>query len=337
MGLPTLLVLFLLTFWDLSNFKCFDQSKYRTVFTKLNKTLILFFVVIGLVSYAVHQPLEDIGEFIFGAILVVYFYGREKLSQQLEAYRTEDQKKFFLTCDLLYVATVWLFGSLIFSLIMYCLGTMFPNYITELDEILCTTIVSTILILYLIDTTVLKIDNKGFWYHVGFDQERRSKFKTVILPAFVGLLFALSSVALIFVRPEQPQTPLSQILEGAVSPLSIFLFLILATIVAPFVEEIVFRGYFYNMLCRIKGQRMAIYVSAFSFAIMHVGQYWGDWAAIGIIAVLGLALTLFRVLTHTTLASVIMHYTYNGGVAVTTSILIARDNPELLQPIMILF
>ena len=136
----------------------------------------------------------------------------------------------------------------------------------------------------------------------------------IVLPMAVGLALAYLSALIILHRSVQPSTPLHEVLEATQSPLLIFLFLFLAVVVAPFLEELIFRGYFYHVVSFIKGKGFAIFWISLVFAFLHVGQYWGDWVAVGMVTILGFALTALRAWTGTTLASVVMHYVYNAGV-----------------------
>ena len=105
----------------------------------------------------------------------------------------------------------------------------------------------------------------------------------------------------------------------------------MAICIAPLIEEIVFRGYFFHVLEEWIGVQKAIYVIALTFAFLHVGQYWGDWLAIIMVTVLGFALTLLRAWSGSTIASVITHYVYNGGVTIIPIIMIAISNPAYLE------
>jgi len=68
-----------------------------------------------------------------------------------------------------------------------------------------------------------------------------------------------------------------------------------------------------------------------AFAVLHVGQYWGDWLAIVMVACVGLALTLLRAWTGSTLASICAHYTYNIGVTVLSIIFLFASNAPFYE------
>ncbi|MFT7538390.1 MAG: membrane protease YdiL (CAAX protease family) [Lysobacterales bacterium] len=337
MGVVAMFVLLGVILWDIYNFKLAQRNLFIDTYRRLNWHVILVAVAFGVCFIFKWIELEYASVLVMCGIVPVYLWGRINFLKEFTAQKSYKQSSFFLTAELSYVIILWLFGALSISLVLFNLSLLFPQLISEFDELLLTTILSTALILYLVYESSERMSLGSFWDKIGLDSVKRSKVRVVILPIVLGLIFAVSSAALVFVRGEQPITPLSEILKSVTSPISMTIFLILAVIVAPFVEEIVFRGFFYKMLSRIKGKRFALYFISLLFAAMHVGQYWGDWAAIGIVTVLGFTLTLMRALTHTTLSSIILHYTYNGGVAVVTSILIARDNPQLLESFIVMF
>ena len=157
---------------------------------------------------------------------------------------------------------------------------------------------------------------------------KTSRLKTILLPLLLGLFFAYVSVSLTFLRGEQPKTPLSEVLEATQSTPAILGFLALAVLLAPLIEEIIFRGYFFYVVNQMKGSVIAVSSVALAFAFLHVGQYWGDWLAIGMVTILGFVLTLLRAWSGSTVAGIVMHYMYNAGVVVISIIMILA-HPEL--------
>lgn len=336
MGLPTLIVLLCLILWDIANLKKIHAEVTASAFSRANAFTVAILLAVGYYFYLTQATLSEIFLSYTGIVFTVYMYCREKISSRIFGFRQYAEPPTVYTYDFLHVILVWMFGSLMFGLVMFNVGALFPGWVNQFDELLYTTIFSTALVLFLIDESAAKIDDKGFLFHVGLDGKKRSTLTTVILPLCVGFVFALSSVAIIFSRDIPVQTPLADLLENVASPVAIIIFFFLATIVAPLAEEIIFRGYCFNMLSRIKGTRLALYATSLSFAVMHVGQYWGDWMAISIITLLGFVLTLFRIYTRTTLSSIVLHYAYNGSVALISGYFIMRDNPQMFEAIVLL-
>jgi len=155
--------------------------------------------------------------------------------------------------------------------------------------------------------------------------------KLFLLSVALGLFFALCSSTITVMRQVQPQTPLNEIVEATQSIHLILIFLFVAVCIAPLIEEIIFRGYFFRVLEEWIGVQKTVYVIALTFALLHVGQYWGDWLAILMVTVLGFTLTLLRAWSGSTMASVITHYVYNGSVTIIPIIMIAISNPAYLE------
>jgi membrane protease YdiL (CAAX protease family) len=103
---------------------------------------------------------------------------------------------------------------------------------------------------------------------------------------------------------------------------------LLAMLTAPLVEEVVYRGVLYGAIERARGPRAAVVIIALLFALVHVPQYWGSWAAIAAVLSLSIVLTLLRAATHQLLPCVATHFVFNGIQAV---ILLA--SPPTREPV----
>ncbi|HUL34736.1 MAG TPA: CPBP family intramembrane glutamic endopeptidase [Candidatus Eisenbacteria bacterium] len=94
------------------------------------------------------------------------------------------------------------------------------------------------------------------------------------------------------------------------------LFVGMAVLVAPLVEETLFRGYLYPMFARAFGITPGILVTGFLFGLMHGAQLGWTWSLVALLTVVGIALTFVRARTGTVVASFLMHLGYNGLIAV---------------------
>src|SRR5262249_26438802 len=86
----------------------------------------------------------------------------------------------------------------------------------------------------------------------------------------------------------------------------------LAVLTAPLIEEIVYRGVIYSAVEGLWGSGVAVAFVTALFALVHVPQYWGSYAAITAILSLSLVLTLLRRWTGKLLPCVATHLVYNG-------------------------
>ena len=89
-----------------------------------------------------------------------------------------------------------------------------------------------------------------------------------------------------------------------------------ASVTAPLVEEIIFRGVLYSALRRLVGEVGAVLFVVLVFAVIHVPQYWPSYGVIGVILFLSLVLTLVRARTGQLLPCFIIHLVFNSIQAV---------------------
>lgn len=93
-------------------------------------------------------------------------------------------------------------------------------------------------------------------------------------------------------------------------------FILMAVLIAPLVEETVFRGYIYPVLARTFGIGWAVLVTGTIFGILHAQQLWGGWVQIGLLVIVGIVLTYVRAITKTVVASYLLHLGYNSFIAI---------------------
>lgn len=82
-------------------------------------------------------------------------------------------------------------------------------------------------------------------------------------------------------------------------------------LVAPLMEELLFRGFLYPALARWTGAAASVIITASAFTLLHGAQLGYSWAALLLIFIVGLTLTITRVRTNSVATCVIVHMTYN--------------------------
>lgn len=97
-----------------------------------------------------------------------------------------------------------------------------------------------------------------------------------------------------------------------------FLLLLLIVFLAPFFEELFFRGLVYSSLRQELGERLALILSAFLFGAIHMSPF-----LLLPITVLGLILAYLYERTRSLLPSFITHALWNGGTLLVLSLLFA--------------
>lgn len=132
------------------------------------------------------------------------------------------------------------------------------------------------------------------------------------LPYLAGgfaLAIMVTALANVLPMPDEP-SPMEALLEEAKRFMP--LFVVFGVLIAPAVEEVVFRGYVYGILERAHGSTVAIVATAGLFAAPHSSQYGGRWQILLILFLVGVALGVIRARTGSTLATTYVHAAYNG-------------------------
>lgn len=140
----------------------------------------------------------------------------------------------------------------------------------------------------------------------------RSREPLRVAPFFpLGILLALAVMGISTLFPSPVDLPIEKLLK---QPYAAFFFALLGIVVAPFVEELVFRGFIFPVMERWVGTIGGIVTTALLFTGVHVGQLWGSWSAIALIAIVGLTLSFIRAKTDSVFPSFIVHLAYNSTI-----------------------
>lgn len=86
-------------------------------------------------------------------------------------------------------------------------------------------------------------------------------------------------------------------------------------LLAPLVEEIVFRGYIYGLLERIWGVAAAVLASGVLFGSIHFPQLWPGYFQMFLLCVVGLVFSITRAQTGNTTAAIAVHFGYNATIS----------------------
>ena len=93
---------------------------------------------------------------------------------------------------------------------------------------------------------------------------------------------------------------------------AVILLMSFGILVAPLVEETMFRGFLYPIIARRFGVGAGVIVTGVLFGAMHAQQLWGGWGQIGLLIGVGIVLTWVRARTGTVAASYFVHLGYNS-------------------------
>lgn len=142
-----------------------------------------------------------------------------------------------------------------------------------------------------------------------------------------GLLLALLVQIGSAVFGTKAQLPMEQLFQDRRTAV---LLMLMAVLLAPVVEETIFRGYLYPLIARSFGIRMGVVVTGILFGLLHAPQLWGGWAQIGLLILVGIIFTYVRAVTRTTLGSYLLHVSYNSFISV--AFLIGTHGLRVLTP-----
>jgi membrane protease YdiL (CAAX protease family) len=103
--------------------------------------------------------------------------------------------------------------------------------------------------------------------------------------------------------------PIEELLKARVS---VVMFGLLGVLVAPLVEETIFRGFLYPVIARRMGIASGIAITGVLFGLMHAAQLGGELGQVALLVFVGVVLTWVRARTGTVAASYFVHLGYNG-------------------------
>lgn len=169
---------------------------------------------------------------------------------------------------------------------------------------------SAMTLLYLF--AAVRVRHPGpFWRTIGWRQLRPRNTTSAVatlgcLLGGVGLALAIQMASLLIGK--KAKLPIEDLFRDRQS---VLLLMALGILVAPLVEETIFRGYIYPVVARRFGVAIGVLATGALFGILHAAQLWGGWGQIALLIVVGIVLTYVRARTGTVLASYLFHLGYN--------------------------
>jgi len=144
------------------------------------------------------------------------------------------------------------------------------------------------------------------WPALGF----KFAFRGAILSFLAGPVLAVG-ISLLGVAIHTPEVrdPIREMITGRAS---LALVMIFGVLIAPFVEELFFRGFLLPLIARSIGPWPSIVSTAILFALPHGAQNEWAWQQLVLIAMAGVAFGFVRVRTGATSASFLMHASFNA-------------------------
>ncbi len=192
-------------------------------------------------------------------------------------------------------------------------------------------------IFFFLYVTLSLLRGHSFWYCLGWRKIKSSnpeQPKNPLIYFLTGCGLSLF-VALLTASMKQPEDlPLQELFKHRQTAL---LFMAMAVLVAPLVEETLFRGYLYPLLARLisaflrlfgvedahalqSGIFGSIVLTGVLFGLMHGVQLGWTWSLVSMLILVGIIFTFVRARTGSVFASFLMHLGYNSLIAVVAVI-----------------
>jgi membrane protease YdiL (CAAX protease family) len=154
-------------------------------------------------------------------------------------------------------------------------------------------------------------------YHARFWPAIRWNWRGNATLGFLGLgVLTVSLDLLSRFLPMPKTTPFDQFFAH---PRDAYLMAAFAVTFGPLMEELFFRGFLYPVLARRTGILVAVCLTAIPFGLIHYLQY-KSWAAVLVITLVGVVLTLVRAVTKSVAASFVVHVGYNATLMVLAAV-----------------
>ena len=193
------------------------------------------------------------------------------------------------------------------------------------------------LILFFLYITLAVLRDSPFWQSLGWKKLKSNVGEGKGRP----WMYFLSGCGLsIFVAlassrvKDADNVPIQEFLKNRTGAM---LLMAMAVLIAPLVEETVFRGYLYPVLARITsavlqffgmefsaatrtGVATSILMTGMLFGLMHAPQLGWTWGLVSLLTLVGVIFTFARAWTGTVLASFLLHLGYNSMIAFTSII-----------------
>ena len=145
----------------------------------------------------------------------------------------------------------------------------------------------------------------GFWKGLKWDHGNVQPSKFVLAGVALSIAIQLSSQFF----PKRADMPIEKLFD---TPSSAYLLAFFGICVAPFMEEMVFRGFFYPVLEKRWGTVAAVLITGTSFAALHAQQVGGIGPELLAILAVGMTLSTVRAMTGSLKPSFLMHLGYNS-------------------------
>ena len=128
-----------------------------------------------------------------------------------------------------------------------------------------------------------------------------------------GVMLALAVEFGARLLPTPPELPIDKMLR---TPLDAWLMCVFGVLIAPFAEEVFFRGLLFPALARHAGAVASLIMTSVLFGVIHGQQLAGAWIQVTCIILVSMVLTVIRWRFRSLASSTLVHVGYNGALFV---------------------
>lgn len=188
-------------------------------------------------------------------------------------------------------------------------------------------------IFFFLYVTLSLLRGHSFWECLGWrkiNSRNREQPRNPLVYFFAGSGLSLFVAILTASMKEPENIPMQELFKHRQTAI---LFVAMAVLVAPLVEETLFRGYLYPLFARLisailrffgfedasalrSGIFGSIVLTGSLFGLMHGAQLGWTWSLVSMLILVGIIFTLVRARTGSVFASFLMHLGYNSLIAV---------------------
>lgn len=199
------------------------------------------------------------------------------------------------------------FFAYLFSITIFCIGILrlLPEPKSGDIEIV-SNFIFALVVIYLIQTFLSKHHKKGFKHLMGFSFKKTSRHLTQGLLGFCYiitinfLIFSIINLALngtLDFSTSNKQNENYSIIISAIA-------------VAPWFEEILFRGYIQSFFTKFFKSKTSIFITSFLFMVFHM-QYWENFYSLSAVFILSSVLGILRIKTKSVTPCIFAHFLNN--------------------------
>jgi hypothetical protein len=240
--------------------------------------------------------------------------------------------------DLLLFVVVALAGTFLFSILLAIGFAVFgvppsrlqkPGSAEGLFVVVSQGVLFFVLLGYLFMQTRFRF-HAPFWRTLGWRplQTHRVRGAWAYLGLIAsGLLLAILVQVGSAIFGTKAKLPMEQLFQDRRTAL---LLVLMAVLLAPVVEETIFRGYLYPLIARTFGIGTGVAATGIVFGLLHAPQLWGGWVQIGLLVFVGIVFTYVRAVTRTVVGSYLLHVSYNSFISI--AFLIGTHGLRILNP-----